>query len=200
MFNGSRRRAPTRPIYIESSDEENGHSISSNQPQTVLAGGAPTASPSPPTSSSSTPKIPSLKRKSSEPTRVLSINDALMRQVFELPVEKVHSSSRHSVSPILACRPQLLVWYDKVKSLRGMPWRKDYDPDLGPDAQSQRAYEVLTSEIMLQQTQMSVPKPQPHCCIDVVACPIEQQSFLTTTNGWRPSQLFTPLQLRISRQ
>ena len=35
-----------------------------------------------------------------------------------------------------------------------MPWRKDYDPSLSADARAQRAYEVLVSEIMLQQTQM----------------------------------------------
>lgn len=74
-------------------------------------------------------------------------------------VEKAYSSSRHSAAPVLACRPQLLAWYDKVKCLRlvrGMPWRKDYDPSLATDAKSQRAYEILTSEIMLQQTQMLV--------------------------------------------
>ena len=76
-----------------------------------------------------------------------------------VPVEKAHSSSRHHVEPILACRPQLLAWYNKVKDRRGMPWRKAYDPDLDADARRQRAYEVLTSEIMLQQTQVLVLEP-----------------------------------------
>lgn len=158
MSNRSRKRAPTRPIYIESSDEENGGS-SLGEPQGVPTGDAPVVSASPPILSSPTSKALSLKRKPSAPTHALSTTDAPM-QVPKPPAEKVHPSSRHSPAPILACRPQLLAWYDKAKSLRRMPWRKDYDPDLTPEAQSQRAYEILTCEIMLQQTQMLVLGPQ----------------------------------------
>jgi A/G-specific adenine glycosylase len=159
MSNGPRKRAPTRPIYIESSDEENGD-ISFGEPQVAPGEDASIALASSPTLSSPASQSPSLKRKSSEPARALSINDALMSRVSKPAVEKVHPSSRHSVAPVLACQPQLLAWYDKAKTLRGMPWRKDHDPDLTPDAQSQRAYEVLTSEIMLQQTQMLVLEPR----------------------------------------
>ncbi|KAI0284597.1 DNA glycosylase [Russula aff. rugulosa BPL654] len=44
-------------------------------------------------------------------------------------------------------RPSLLEWYSGVHDVRGMPWRKPFDPSL-------RAYEVWISEIMLQQTQV----------------------------------------------
>lgn len=64
-----------------------------------------------------------------------------------------HHPSLHAVERILPLRTSLLEWYDSVKSVRGMPWRKDYDPSLDADARAQRAYEVLVSEIMLQQTQ-----------------------------------------------
>jgi len=158
MSNGARERAPTRLIYVESSDEEN-DSVSMGPPRTAPAEAAGTASSLPAALSSSTSQSQSLKRKSSELTPVLSINDALMGKAPKPPVENPHSSSRHYVERILACRPQLLDWYDEVKNLRGMPWRKAYDPDLSAVARNQRAYEVLTSEIMLQQTQVLVLEP-----------------------------------------
>ncbi|KAF8313134.1 DNA glycosylase, partial [Clavulina sp. PMI_390] len=70
-----------------------------------------------------------------------------------------HSSSRHSVEPVLECRQGLLDWFERVKHSRGMPWRGDYDPSLSPEDQTQRAYEVLVSEIMLQQTQVATVIP-----------------------------------------
>ncbi|KIK22751.1 hypothetical protein PISMIDRAFT_29621 [Pisolithus microcarpus 441] len=57
-------------------------------------------------------------------------------------------------SEIDQVRKSLLAWYDKVHDVRGMPWRKRYDPSLGREARAQRAYEVWISEIMLQQTQV----------------------------------------------
>ena len=56
-------------------------------------------------------------------------------------------------------RVSLLTWYDYVKLKRQMPWRVDFDPSWGIRARSQRAYEVLVSEIMLQQTQVHTVKP-----------------------------------------
>ncbi|KAF8342154.1 DNA glycosylase [Cantharellus anzutake] len=67
-----------------------------------------------------------------------------------------HSSKLHSVDRIAACPHDLLTWYSRVKALRCMPWRRDYDPSLGIGARTQHAYEVLVSEVMLQQTQMCV--------------------------------------------
>lgn len=60
-------------------------------------------------------------------------------------------------------RQALLVWFDSVDSLRLMPWRKPWiDPCTWEDADAlrvalqRRAYEVWISEIMLQQTRVSV--------------------------------------------
>ncbi|KAI6098804.1 DNA glycosylase [Pisolithus croceorrhizus] len=72
-----------------------------------------------------------------------------------------HSISTHVVanSEIDQVRKSLLAWYDKVHDIRGMPWRKRYDPSLGREARAQRAYEVWISEIMLQQTQVATVIP-----------------------------------------
>lgn len=56
-------------------------------------------------------------------------------------------------------RETLLTWYDTVKAERSMPWRVDFDPLWTTAQRSQRAYEVLVSEIMLQQTQVNTVKP-----------------------------------------
>lgn len=40
-------------------------------------------------------------------------------------------------------RNALLAWYKTVHDTRGMPWRRPYDPNLGPEERAQRAYEVL---------------------------------------------------------
>ncbi|PSR75480.1 DNA glycosylase [Coniella lustricola] len=60
-------------------------------------------------------------------------------------------------------RADFLQWYDGVSNDRAMPWRKpfidpkDYqDADELRRAQTQRAYEVFISEIMLQQTRVKV--------------------------------------------
>jgi A/G-specific adenine glycosylase len=66
-----------------------------------------------------------------------------------------HSLSLHKPTSITPLLPNLLDWFDSVKHVRKMPWRKDYDASLDADAKAQRAYEVLVSEIMLQQTQVS---------------------------------------------
>ncbi|KAG8925794.1 hypothetical protein FRC03_006248 [Tulasnella sp. 419] len=70
-----------------------------------------------------------------------------------------HSISAHSSKRLVPLLNGVLKWYDRVKTVRGMPWRKDYDATLDEDAASQRAYEVLVSEIMLQQTQVATVIP-----------------------------------------
>ena len=81
-----------------------------------------------------------------------------------------HALSRHTITSVESICAALLDWYTGVHESRGMPWRKPYDPSLGQDERSQRAYEVRTvllvhaplscgskvwvSEIMLQQTQV----------------------------------------------
>jgi A/G-specific adenine glycosylase len=53
-----------------------------------------------------------------------------------------HSSSQHLISAPVRMRPPLLDWYSGVHDVRGMPWRKPFDPTLDADARAQRAYEV----------------------------------------------------------
>lgn len=87
---------------------------------------------------------------------VKNLNDVFMSRKPKAVIENGHLRSRHHVKDLLACRPWLLEWYGRVKSRRMMPWRTEYNPDLTPEERTQRAYKVLVSEIMLQQTQMYV--------------------------------------------
>ncbi|KAJ1304821.1 hypothetical protein OPQ81_005956 [Rhizoctonia solani] len=75
------------------------------------------------------------------------------------PVEKPHSISRHDPTRLLPYVPALLDWFEHQRDIRGMPWRKIYDPKLTKQERGQRAYEVLVSEIMLQQTQVATVIP-----------------------------------------
>lgn len=87
-----------------------------------------------------------------------------------------HSVSLHAINSPGPIRTAILTWYRRVHENRGMPWRKQFDPTLGPDERSQRAYEVYiycsncchgliyhtevwVSEIMLQQTQVATVIP-----------------------------------------
>ncbi|KAG7452096.1 DNA glycosylase [Guyanagaster necrorhizus] len=65
-----------------------------------------------------------------------------------------HSRSQHVISNADEVCDALLRWYSGVHMTRGMPWRKEYNPNLGREERAQRAYEVLVSEFMLQQTQV----------------------------------------------
>lgn len=86
----------------------------------------------------------------------------------------IHPRSLHSIREPATMRVALLKWYKTVENNRRMPWRKPYDPNLGPEGRSQRAYEVCrpapsncvrncfqvwVSEIMLQQTQVATVIP-----------------------------------------
>ncbi|KAL6298669.1 DNA glycosylase [Sparassis latifolia] len=73
--------------------------------------------------------------------------------------ERPHGTSMHRIAQPEPLQESLLEWYAGVHTSRGMPWRKPYDPTLGPDEQAQRAYEVWISEIMLQQTQVATVIP-----------------------------------------
>ena len=53
-----------------------------------------------------------------------------------------HSRSSHTIQSSGPIRLALLEWYKTVHDIRGMPWRKSYDPTQGPDERAQRAYEV----------------------------------------------------------
>ncbi|KDR72590.1 hypothetical protein GALMADRAFT_252735 [Galerina marginata CBS 339.88] len=77
-----------------------------------------------------------------------------------------HPKSAHSISSPAVLRTALLKWYKTVHDIRGMPWRRPYDPNLGPDERAQRAYEVWISEIMLQQTQVATVIPYYNCWME----------------------------------
>ncbi|KAJ7637148.1 hypothetical protein FB45DRAFT_1001978 [Roridomyces roridus] len=72
-----------------------------------------------------------------------------------------HPKSTHTIprADVSTIRAGLLRWYSTVHDSRNMPWRKQYDPTLGPEERAQRAYEVWISEIMLQQTQVATVIP-----------------------------------------
>ena len=53
-----------------------------------------------------------------------------------------HSRSSHIIESSGPIRLALLEWYKTVHDIRGMPWRKSYDPTQRPDERAQRAYEV----------------------------------------------------------
>jgi hypothetical protein len=53
-----------------------------------------------------------------------------------------HSRSQHLISSPDLMRTSLLEWYSGVHDVRGMPWRKPFDPSLDARARAQRAYEV----------------------------------------------------------
>jgi A/G-specific adenine glycosylase len=102
-------------------------------------------------------------------------------QAVAVPPLRVHARSYHA--PLLlappsterpdgavlgrAARSALLGWYDGVAQQRAMPWRKPFlDPAayIGREAelraaQTQRAYEIWISEIMLQQTRVETVIP-----------------------------------------
>ncbi|CAE6439001.1 hypothetical protein ACGC1H_006917 [Rhizoctonia solani] len=75
------------------------------------------------------------------------------------PVEAPHTTSRHDPTRLLPYIPALLDWFENQRDVRGMPWRKVYNPNLTKPERGQRAYEVLVSEIMLQQTQVATVIP-----------------------------------------
>lgn len=56
-----------------------------------------------------------------------------------------HPKSAHTILAPGSARTSLLEWYKTVHDARGMPWRKPYDPTLGPNERAQRAYEVRLS-------------------------------------------------------
>ncbi|KAF9228370.1 DNA glycosylase [Gyrodon lividus] len=87
-------------------------------------------------------------------TRVAASAIEQQGSVCDTSITMIHPASWHVLKDPDAIRKSLLRWYDKIHKVRGMPWRKTYDPSLDKDGRAQRAYEVWVSEIMLQQTQV----------------------------------------------
>lgn len=55
-----------------------------------------------------------------------------------------HAKSMHvmKAAQVPSIRAALVQWYSGVHASRNMPWRKPYNPTLGPEERAQRAYEV----------------------------------------------------------
>ena len=123
------------------------------------------------------------KRRSKMPCKVSVGERAETSASLDTYYVTPHSRSQHLISSPDLMRSSLLEWYSSVHEVRGMPWRRPFDPSLDVDARAQRAYEVsrqtLTksrswllnpgivcavlkvwiSEIMLQQTQVATVIP-----------------------------------------
>ncbi|KAK3343304.1 DNA glycosylase [Neurospora tetraspora] len=109
---------------------------------------------------------------------ITQLFDGALPQKHELPClpSNPHSLTYHnpllfSSSTARTTRDALLTWFDSVSSDRQMPWRKPWIdttsllssasacPQDLREAVAQRAYEVLLSETMLQQTRVSTVIP-----------------------------------------
>jgi len=120
------------------------------------------------------------KRRSTTTRRKVSTDERTEISAPDTYYVTPHPRSQHLISSPDLMRSSLLEWYSGVHEVRGMPWRKPFDPSLDADARAQRAYEVSLrqhhnpesgysiqcfvlkvwiSEIMLQQTQVATVIP-----------------------------------------
>jgi A/G-specific adenine glycosylase len=82
--------------------------------------------------------------KEIKPTKIR--DDARGSQRAEQPAaspKRLHPRGLHSLTSPETMREDLLEWYSDVHEIRGMPWRKPFDPSLDADGRAQRAYEVF---------------------------------------------------------
>lgn len=85
-------------------------------------------------------RISSSKSRSKKRLRKVHGSSSVTREInIDSPP---HSKSSHIIESSGPIRLALLEWYKTVHDIRGMPWRKSYDPTQGPDERAQRAYEV----------------------------------------------------------
>ncbi|PKS12613.1 hypothetical protein jhhlp_000821 [Lomentospora prolificans] len=115
------------------------------------------------------------RKVASDSVRSTKLAETLFNRTTPASIAPVSTRDRlHAVAyhrPILlqndkkgkAGRESLLRWFDSVSTARSMPWRKAWiDPRVATNASElrgaleRRAYEVWISEIMLQQTRVSV--------------------------------------------
>jgi len=131
-----------------------------------------------------TPKRKSI-RKAPKRARTMADHSSLGSE------ESTHPKSLHNIREPAAMRVALLKWYKTVEDNRQMPWRKPYDPKLGPEGRSQRAYEVcrpasLNLSMHATLTRYGCPKL---CCNKRKLL----QLSLTTTDGWKSVSHFSIL-------
>ncbi|KAK3492037.1 uncharacterized protein B0T23DRAFT_441368, partial [Neurospora hispaniola] len=136
------------------------------------------------TASTSTLTTTTIEATTAKPKATATSIKALVAQLFDCPLPQgneppCHPSHPHPLTyhnPLLVSSPTartyrdaLLTWFDSVSSSRQMPWRKPWidttslvsssssgvSPQELKEIVAQRAYEVLLSETMLQQTRVS---------------------------------------------
>ncbi|KAK0199093.1 DNA glycosylase [Armillaria mellea] len=119
-----------------------------------------------------------------------------------------HSKSQHIISNVDEICDALLRWYSGTHATRGMPWRKEYDPNLGREERAQRAYEVLVSEFMLQQTQVATVIPYYQSWMtkfptihDLAAATIDEVNAMWKGLGYykRASRLLSGSQIAVAK-
>jgi A/G-specific adenine glycosylase len=124
--------------------------------------------------------VASRRKRRSTTARKVSTDERTETSASDTYYVTPHPRSQHLISSPDLMRSSLLEWYSGVHEVRGMPWRKAFDPSLDADARAQRAYEVSRrqhdnqelgysiqcfvlkvwiSEIMLQQTQVATVIP-----------------------------------------
>lgn len=97
-------------------------------------------------------ELPKKKRK---PAKAPTKKAARKRETqAEMPMESgefgsatPHKKSLHVLESGEEICDALLGWYAGVHTLRAMPWRKPYNPDLNKEERAQRAYEVCVCDI-----------------------------------------------------
>lgn len=86
--------------------------------------------------------VASRRKRRSTMARKVSTDERTETSASDTYYVTPHSRSQHLISSPDLMRPSLLEWYSGVHEVRGMPWRKPFDPSLDADARGQRAYEV----------------------------------------------------------
>jgi A/G-specific adenine glycosylase len=87
-------------------------------------------------------KRPAASRRKRRSEGAIHKNDHSTEEAPSETYVTPHSPSHHLISFPDLMRHSLLDWYAGVHQVRGMPWRKPFDPSLDADARAQRAYEV----------------------------------------------------------
>ena len=86
--------------------------------------------------------VASRRKRRSKMARKVSTDERTKTSASNTYYVTSHPRSQHLISSPDPMRHSLLEWYSVVHEVRGMPWRKPFDPSLDANARAQRAYEV----------------------------------------------------------
>ena len=128
--------------------------------------------------------------KSRSKKRIRKVHASSSSVTHEISLDSPpHSSSSHTIESSVPIRLALLEWYKTVHDIRGMPWRKSYDPTQGPNERAQRAYEVLFFHWIHERRRDYLQFKRfgflRLCCSRLKL----QPWFHTTSDGWRSMKL-----------